>query len=123
MSVLHVENLHISYKVRGTWIKAVRDFQVKVQAGQIYGVVGESGSGKSTVATGIMHYLAANGRTEPGSVIEFLGEEMSTKSRREMQRIWGAQVNMVPQNPSAALNPSIRVGNQVAEILRRHEKL
>ncbi len=121
--VLHVENLSISYRVGKQWIQAVRDFQVEVCPGQIYGVVGESGSGKSTAATGIMRYLAANGRTEPGSVIAFLDQDLAGRSARAMRDIWGKCINMVPQNPSAALNPSIQVGEQVAEIVRLHEGL
>jgi peptide/nickel transport system ATP-binding protein len=122
-TVLSVDHLSISYKVGRRWIGAVRDFQIEVKAGQIYGIVGESGSGKTTAVNGIMRYLSANGRTELGSRVQFLGEELSTRSRRGMQHIWGVRMNMVPQNPGAALNPSIRVGEQVAEILRRHMKL
>jgi peptide/nickel transport system ATP-binding protein len=123
LPVLHADNLSISYKVGREWIRAVRDFRIDVQAGQIVGVVGESGSGKSTVATGIMRYLAANGRTESGSLIEFMGEDLTHKPRSAMGHIWGARMSMVPQNPGAALNPSIRVGEQVAEIARRHMDL
>ena len=119
-TVLSVDNLSISYKVGRRWIRAVREFRVEVRRGQIVGVVGESGSGKSTVAAGIMRFLPANGRTEPGGAIAFMGEDLSAKPRRAMERIWGAQMSMVPQNPAAALNPSIRVGEQVAEIVRRH---
>jgi peptide/nickel transport system ATP-binding protein len=119
--VLSVQHLSISYQINGHWIRAVRDFQVEVYPGQIVGIVGESGSGKSTVAAGIMRYLAANGRTEPGGVLRFMGEDLAAKSRQEMQRFWGARMGMVPQNPGAALNPSIRVGEQVAEILRQHQ--
>jgi peptide/nickel transport system ATP-binding protein len=122
-NVLSVDHLSISYKVGHRWIGAVQDFQIEIKAGQIYGIVGESGSGKTTAANGIMRYLAANGRTEPGSQIHFLGEDLSGRSRRSMQHIWGVRMNMVPQNPGDALNPSIRVGEQVAEILRQHMKL
>lgn len=119
-TVLSVDNLSVSYKVGRRWIRAVREFRVEVARGQIVGVVGESGSGKSTVATGIMQFLPPNGRTEPDSKIAFMGEDISASPRRAMQHIWGARMSMVPQNPAAALNPSIRVGEQVAEIVRRH---
>jgi peptide/nickel transport system ATP-binding protein len=122
-AVLKVDQLSISYQVGRRWIGAVRDFRIEVKAGQIYGVVGESGSGKTTAVNGIMRYLAANGRTEPGSQIQFMGEDLSSRSRRRMQHIWGVRMAMVPQNPGAALNPSIRIGEQVAEILRQHLKL
>jgi peptide/nickel transport system ATP-binding protein len=123
MTVLRVENLSISYKVKNDWLRAVRDFRIQIEPGQIYGLVGESGSGKSTAASGIMRYLGANGRTEPGSVIEFMGESLVNKSHHDMQHFWGAKIGFVPQNPGAALNPSIRVGAQVGEILREHFKL
>ena len=67
MTVLRVENLSISYKVKKDWLRAVRDFRIQIEPGQVYGLVGESGSGKSTAASGILRYLGANGRTEPGS--------------------------------------------------------
>ncbi len=123
MPLFSAHQLCISYKIGPKWIQAVRDFEIEVQAGQIYGIVGESGSGKSTAATGLMRYLAANGRAEPGSRLQFMGEDLMSKSRREMEAVWGARLAMVPQNPGAALNPSIRVGEQVAEILRRHAGL
>ncbi len=122
-TVLRVENLGISYRMRNRWLPAVRDFQVRVRRGQIHGIVGESGSGKSTVVQGIIRYLAENGRTDPGSVIEFLGRDLANASRQELQKLWGAQVSIVPQHPMSALNPSIRVGEQVAEIVRLHAGL
>jgi len=121
--ILNVEHLSISYSVDGQWIPAVRDFSVQVDAGQIHGIVGESGSGKSTVAQGILRYLSANGRIEPQSKIELLGEDITQYSRTRMRRLWGTRVKMVPQNPAAALNPSMRVGAQVAEVLRFNQKL
>ncbi|HVO71233.1 MAG TPA: ABC transporter ATP-binding protein [Aggregatilineaceae bacterium] len=122
-TVLSVDHLSVSYKVGRRWIGAVQDFQIEIKAGQIYGLVGESGSGKTTAANGIMRFPTANGRTEPGSRIHFLGEDISAQSRRRMQYIWGVHMAMVPQDPGTALNPSIRVGEQVAEILRQHLKL
>ncbi len=122
-ALLHVKNLSISYRVRDRWIRAVRDFEIEVQRGQVYGIVGESGSGKSTAILGIMRYLAANGRTEPGSVVAFMGQDLVSMSPRELRRVWGAQMSLVPQHPMSALNPSIKVGEQVAEIVRLHEGL
>lgn len=118
--VLNASDLDISYKVGGQWISAVSDFTIEVRSGEIYGIVGESGSGKSTVATGLMGYLADNGRIGRGSTIEFMDEDLANKSRRDMQRLWGTRMKMVPQNPAAALNPSIKVGRQVAEVMQHN---
>ncbi len=115
--VLSAENLDIQYKVGKDWLPAVREFNMDVYQGQIYGIVGESGSGKSTVAMGLMRYLDANGRIGKQSRITFSGEDLSAKSRAQMRALWGTRMKMVPQNPAAALNPSIKVGDQVAEVL------
>ncbi|MBZ0309628.1 MAG: ABC transporter ATP-binding protein [Anaerolineae bacterium] len=118
--LLKVENLNVSYRVESGWLQAVRDFQVQLKRGDICGIVGESGSGKSTVATAIMGYLSDNGRIEKGSSIRFNGEEVPHKSRAAMRSLWGTQLKLVPQNPAAALNPSMKVGEQLAEIPRYH---
>jgi len=116
-ALLAVDHLNISYKVEKKWIGAVRDFCMTLQSGQIYGIVGESGSGKSTIAMALLRYLSANGRIEPGSELNFMGEELSQKSYQDMRHLWGKRIKLVPQNAGAALNPSIRVGHQVAEIV------
>ena len=121
--VLRVHDLGISYRVGDGWLNAVADFQVEIGAGQIYGLVGESGSGKTTAARGILNYLPPNGRIEPGSQVLLLDEALTGKSRQQMQRIWGGRLGFVPQNPGEALNPSIRIGEQVAEGLRQHRGL
>ncbi|HLA42297.1 MAG TPA: dipeptide ABC transporter ATP-binding protein [Aggregatilineales bacterium] len=119
-SVLSVDQLGISYRVGRRWIGAVREFCMEVRSGQIHGIVGESGSGKSTVATGVMRYLAENGRIEPGSKIEFMGDDLTQKSRSEMRALWGRRIKLVPQNAGAALNPAMKVGEQVAEVVRHN---
>ncbi len=119
-ALLHVERLSISYQIAGQWIRAVHDFRIDIQPGQIDGLVGESGSGKTTAAGGILHYLPANGRIEPGSAVELQGDNLSAKSPSEMRSVWGRRIGLVPQNPAESLNPSMRIGEQIAEVLRRH---
>lgn len=121
--VLRVSDLAISYRVNGHWLRAVDGVRLSIAAGEIAGLVGESGSGKSTVATGVLRYLPANGRVEPHSQIALAGDDLAARSRRAMRRIWGARMGFVPQDPGAALNPSLPVGEQIAEVLRRHEGL
>ncbi|NLH06720.1 MAG: ABC transporter ATP-binding protein [Chloroflexi bacterium] len=121
--VLTVRNLGVSYRTNGGWVSAVRDFQIEICPGQIYGLVGESGSGKTTAARGILNYLPPNGRIEPGSEVRLLDESLCGQPRHVMQKIWGRLMGFVPQHPGQALNPSIRVGEQVAEALRQHRGL
>ncbi|NDJ54751.1 MAG: ABC transporter ATP-binding protein [Chloroflexi bacterium] len=122
-AVLMVRDLGISYKVNNKWINTIRDFHVTVQPGQIVGLVGESGSGKSTVARGVINYLPVNGRIETGSYINFMGQELTETNRSQMAAIWGSRLTLVPQNPGAALNPSLRIGRQLAEVLLRHRNM
>ena len=120
--ILRIEDLTISYRGNGNWLDAVRDVSLHMEAGKTYGVVGESGSGKTTLALAIMRYLSENGTVRHGD-IEFAGKEILILNRKELQRIRGSQVNLVPQDPLSSLNPSIPVGEQIAEMLRYHQGL
>ena len=115
--LLDVENLTISYRIGKRWIPAVHDFHLQLSAGHIVGLVGESGSGKSTVALALMHYLSSNGRVESGGRLEFAGENLLIKSDAEMRSLWARRIKLVPQNAGAALNPSMKIGPQVTEVL------
>ncbi len=115
--LLEVDALNISYKVSGDWIRAVSDFCMTLEPGQIYGLVGESGSGKSTIAQALMRYLSANGRIDAGSALDFLGQDLTTASPKIMRQLWTQKIKLVPQNAGAALNPSIKIGKQMTEIV------
>jgi peptide/nickel transport system ATP-binding protein len=115
--VLEIDNLTVSYRQGGRWLDAVRDVGLRIQAGQTYGLVGESGSGKSTLALAIMRYLSENGAVRQGS-IHLAGRDLMALSEADMRRVWGELVKLVPQNPLSSLNPSLRVGDQLAEALQ-----
>ena len=120
--ILRLQHLTVSYRHRRRWLEAVRDFSLDIPAGVTYGLVGESGSGKSTIALSIMRYLGSAGRVVQGEII-FDGRDLLSLSRREMRDVWGKEIALVPQDPLSALNPSIRVGEQLAEGLRLHMAL
>lgn len=121
-TVLKVENLTVAYRERGQWLQALRDVSLRIRAGETYGLVGESGSGKTTLVLAIMRYLGAQGAVQEGS-IELDGRNLLALSESEMRRVWGSQITMVPQQPQSALNPSMQVGVQIAEIFRHHHGL
>ncbi len=112
-----LDHISIAYQSGGEWLEAARDFTLQIQPGEIYGLVGESGSGKTTVALALMRYLSGNGRVSAGS-IHFDGRDLLALSQAEMRQIWGSDMALVPQDPLSSLNPSIRVGEQIAELLR-----
>jgi peptide/nickel transport system ATP-binding protein len=112
--------LAVAYRNQNVWLEAVRDFRLAVEPGQVYGLVGESGSGKTTLAMAVMRYLGKNGRVTGGRIL-FDGHDLLELSDREMRHYWGLQISLVPQDPMSALNPSIRVGEQIEEILHRRQ--
>ena len=97
----------------------VEDATFAIERGQILGLVGESGSGKTTTALALLGYQRPGIRRARGS-IEIAGESLTEHSERSLRRLRGRLVSYVPQEPAMALNPSIRVGDQIAAMLRAH---
>ncbi|MGW3129488.1 ABC transporter ATP-binding protein [Streptomyces sp. NPDC001123] len=117
--VLEIRGLSVSYRTRGGTVPAVRGVDLDVWPGQVTAVVGESGSGKSTTAHAVTRLLAANGTIDAGTV-RFGRHDLATLSEAELRTVRGAQIGLVPQDPTVSLNPVKRIGEQVAEVLRIH---
>jgi peptide/nickel transport system ATP-binding protein len=117
--VLRIRDLSVGYRHGNSWVRALRDVSLRIDAGQTLGLVGESGSGKSTLALAVMGYLSEGGMICEGA-IQFLGRDLLSLSADEMRHVWASQLALVPQEPLSSLNPSIRVGEQLAEALRQH---
>ena len=116
--MLEVADLHTSFRSdRGT-VRAVRGIDLQLQRGRTLGVVGESGSGKSVLSRSIMGLMPSNA-TRTGSV-RFEGAEILNASSKEMRGYWGDQMAMVFQDPMTALNPVLRVEQQITESLHEH---
>lgn len=117
--VLDARSVSIEYKIGRNWLSAVRDVTLQIEPLKIHGLVGESGSGKSTLGLGLMKYLARNARITHGSII-FDGENITDYTPDQMRQLWGRKIALVPQNPLDALNPSMRIGEQMAEVTQLH---
>lgn len=117
--LLEVRGLSVSYRTHGGTVQAVRGIDLDVWPGQVTAVVGESGSGKSTTAHAIIRLLAANGSIDAGTV-RFGRHDLTSLSERDLRTVRGAQIGLVPQDPTVSLNPVKRIGEQVAEVLRIH---
>jgi len=122
MPVLEVRNLAISYETRTGDVPAVRDVSFGIERGEAHSIVGESGCGKSTIAFGIVNFLGRNGRIVDGSIL-FQGQELVGRSEEDLRRIRGDQIAMVYQDPMQALNPSMRIGDQLSEVLTVHRNM
>ena len=117
--VLKLEEVAVAYKVRGGEIEAVQNVSFEICRGETHGIVGESGCGKSTVAWAVLNFLGANGYVKRGS-IKFQGQELVGVTGEELRRLRGDQIAMVYQDPMQALNPSMRLGDQMSEVLTVH---
>lgn len=122
-TVLRVKDLNISFLTNETEFEAVRGVSFDVKKGETIGIVGESGSGKSVTARSIMRLLPSPPSLLKNGEIEFLGENLINKSEKEMENIRGQDISMIFQDPMTSLNPTIRIGKQIAESLMKHQKL
>jgi len=119
VALLEVSDLHVSFKTSDGIVQAVRGVSFQVEAGQTLGIVGESGSGKS-VSTQTIMGLTRGARISGQALFE--GKDLLTMGRQEMQKVRGAKVGMIFQDPLSSLHPYYRVGWQIVEMIRQHDK-
>ncbi|AWB45375.1 peptide ABC transporter ATP-binding protein [Paenibacillus sp. CAA11] len=121
--ILTVKDLHVSFFIRGGEVQAVRGVNFEVGKGETVAIVGESGSGKSVTAQTIMRLLQSPpARIKQGEVM-FQGQNLLTKTEKEMESIRGKDIGMIFQDPMTSLNPVLRVGRQITEGLIKHQRL
>ncbi|MEA3247895.1 MAG: ABC transporter ATP-binding protein [Gemmatimonadota bacterium] len=118
--LLSVENLRVAFADRHGVRVAVDGTSFAVAQGEVVALVGESGSGKSATALAIMGILPENGRVGPGSAVRLDGQDLLAMPERELRGLRGRRIAMVFQEPAAALNPVMKVGDQVAEVAIVH---
>jgi len=119
--LLAVDHLDVTFATPDGTVHAVQDVGFSLDAGESLGIVGESGAGKSQVFLAALGLLATNGSVA-GSV-RFCGDELIGLSRQALDRIRGARVAMIFQDPMTSLNPYLRIGVQLAEVLIVHKRL
>jgi oligopeptide/dipeptide ABC transporter ATP-binding protein len=117
---LQVRDLRTYFFTRAGTVKAVDGVSLTVRRGEVRGIVGESGCGKSMTAMSILQLVDKPGRIVSGEVL-FKGDNLLKKSRREMTAVRGKQIAVIFQEPKSSLNPVVRVGKQLLEVLRVHK--
>jgi oligopeptide/dipeptide ABC transporter ATP-binding protein len=120
--LLEVEDLRTHFALRGGTLKAVDGVSFSVMPGRTLCIVGESGSGKSATALSVMRLIDPPGRIVGGRLL-FNGRDLMGLSENEMEAIRGNRVAMVFQNPMTSLDPSFRIGDQIAETILTHERV
>jgi ABC-type dipeptide/oligopeptide/nickel transport system ATPase component len=117
--LLDVQHLTVTFERPGSVLTAVHDLNLTIQPGETLGLVGESGSGKSVTALAILRLLQPPGRVTSGQVL-FEGRDLLSVSEAEMRSVRGGRISLIFQEPMTALNPTMRIGEQIAEALTAH---
>jgi peptide/nickel transport system ATP-binding protein len=120
MSRLQVENLRVSFPNEGGVVRALRGVDLTVEDGEMVGLVGETGCGKTVTGLAVLGLVPPPGRLDSGRIL-LDGDDLTQRSPDEMRRIRGRRIGTVFQDPSAALNPVFRIGQQIEMVLRAHE--
>lgn len=115
--LLRMDDVKISFQSSTGVVEAVRGVSFDIYPGESVAIVGESGSGKSTTAMSILGLLPENGSVTGGSII-FDGQTINQMSEKQIQKIRGSEIGLVPQDPMSNLNPVWKIGTQVAESLK-----
>jgi oligopeptide/dipeptide ABC transporter ATP-binding protein len=119
-SILEIQDLHVSYRsAEGVLCPALSGVSFGLLPGEIMGVLGESGSGKSTLAVSLVRLLPGNGKITRGAVY-FEGQDLLEASPEELEKIRGQRIALIFQEPSLALHPTMRTGEQVRQVLAAH---
>ena len=118
-ALVSVSGLTVGFTTDAGETQVLHGVDLDIKPGERVAIVGESGSGKSTVAAAIMGLLAANGRVTGGS-ITLRGRELTGATERELRSIRGEQIGLVPQDPMSNLNPTMKVGAQIADTILAH---
>ena len=120
-TILSIENLRIHFETFAGEVQAIRGVNLKLQKGETLALVGESGSGKSVTAKSVMKLLSNNAVVKEGTII-FKGENILEKNERDMQSIRGKKIAMIFQDPMTSLDPTMKIGKQITEVIIKHEK-
>ena len=131
MALLEVKDLTLHFKVKGGWVYAVEDVNFALEPGETLGLVGESGCGKTTLGYGISQLLPDNAHVKGGQVL-FKGQDILTPSvkkngtlnayRPEIRELRWKEISMIFQGAMNAFNPVLKVGDQIVEAIRVHDK-
>jgi oligopeptide/dipeptide ABC transporter ATP-binding protein len=122
VALLEVKNLRTVFRTREGEVQAVDGVSFELERGRTLGIVGESGCGKSVTASSIMGIVQPPGKVVGGSVL-FDGRELVGRKESELENIRGREIAMIFQDPMTSLNPTLKIGTQITEVLERHLKM
>ena len=122
MSILEVKNLNLGFDIEANFHQALFDVSFSLEKGQTLALVGESGCGKTMSAMSILNLIPKTARITSGEII-YNGENLLNKTQKEMSKIRGGKIALIPQDPMTSLNPLYTVGDQLLEVIKIHKGL
>lgn len=122
MALLEVKNLNLGFRKENEFYQALYDISFCVDKGEMLSIVGESGCGKTMSAMSILRLIPKTAQITSGEIF-YNGENLLKKSQKEMQNIRGSKIALIPQDPMTSLNPLYTIGDQLLEIIKKHQHL
>jgi peptide/nickel transport system ATP-binding protein len=122
-TVVRVDNLALQFVSPEATVDALKGITLNIGAGEVVGIVGESGSGKSVTALNMLRLLPRGKTKIPHGSVTVLGRDVLTMGEKELQQVRGGEVSMIFQEPMTALNPVLRVREQMFDVILRHQKI
>lgn len=122
-NIIEINNLSVSFDSYAGNVQAVRNVSFYVQKGETLAIVGESGSGKSVTVQSLMRLIASPpGKVEANSVLHN-GKDIMSLSEKQMEKLRGNEISMIFQDPMTSLNPTMTIGKQISEVIRKHKRI
>lgn len=122
MNILEVKNLNLGFNTEQGFLKALHGVSFSIKSGKTHALVGESGCGKTISAMSILRLLPKNSIIESGEIL-FNGKNLLDLNEKQLQKIRGAQIALIPQDPMTSLNPLYTIENQMLEVIKLHQDL
>ncbi|MGV3488179.1 MAG: ABC transporter ATP-binding protein [Tuberibacillus sp.] len=122
-NILEIKDLHVSFDTYGGEVQAVRGVNLQLKKGEALAIVGESGSGKSVTSKTIMQLLPKPAARIKSGEILFEGKDLTKLTEKQMQKLRGSEISMIFQDPMTSLNPTMNIGKQIMEGLRKHQNM
>lgn len=120
MNILEVKNLNLGFETEAGFKQALYNVSFSLEKGKIHSLVGESGCGKTITAMSILKLLPKTARITSGEII-FNGQDLLKLDDKDLEKIRGSKIALIPQDPMTSLNPLYTVGNQLLEVIEKHQ--
>lgn len=122
MNILEVKNLNLGFETEAGFKQALYDVSYTLQKGKIHALVGESGCGKTISALSVLQLLPKSAKITSGEIF-FNGQDLLKLKNKELENIRGSKIALIPQDPMTSLNPLYTIGNQLVEVIEKHQGL